>query len=121
MRVKMVLNTQNTRAAIAVAAAKKTENAASTIFVINRQSIRIFSTKNSLRAQTSFSLDNILIMKIFFVTSSTKHNHIITETDSLKVTEELIYETMQKLMIMFQKKEKSEKNKSSSKSLSLIL
>src|SRR5436305_7297724 len=111
----MVSNTQNTRAAIAAAVAKKTENAVSTTFIINRQSIRILSTKSSSRAQTSLSLNNILIARIFFVTSSTKHNHIIIETDSLKAAEKLMYETLQKLMIMFQKAEKSEKGQISVK------
>ena len=102
-RVKMVSNTQNIRAA------KKTENAVSMIFIINRQSIRTFSTKSSSKTQTLLSSDNTLIARILFVTSSTKHNHIVTETDSLKAIEELMYETLQKLMIMFQKTEKSEK------------
>ena len=48
-------------------------------------------------------------MKTFFITSSIKYNHIITETDSLKAIKELMYETLQKLMIMFQKTKKSEK------------
>ena len=88
----MILNIQNIKAVITAAITKKTENAVLMIFVINKQSICIFSIKSSSKTQISLSLNNIFIMRIFFVTSSTKHNHhIIIETDSLKVIKELIY------------------------------